>query len=109
MTTTPTPLPPLAEVLLDQRHYCDSFAARVAYRHSADLAARYDAELARLREDRAKLRNRAGQALCMIADLEDEEFRKECMARLSKDSKALIENAATLIMQLAETIQEATP
>ncbi len=110
MTTAPTPLPPLAEVLNKKADEATPLElAMSAYDTAADLAAPYDAERARLRDERAKYRNLAGQALCMIADLEDEEFRAECMARLGKDSKALIEDAATLIMQLAETIQEATP
>ena len=65
----PDPKPSIVEVLLDQRHYCDSFAEKVAYRHSADLAAPYAARLAALELVAAAVRR------CLD---EDGEMREDC-------------------------------
>jgi hypothetical protein len=59
------------------------------------------AEVRKLRAELAPFRELASEAATTLPDLEDEEFRAECMARLGEASKALIEDAATLIQRLA--------
>ncbi len=64
MTTTPTPLPPLAEVLNKKADEATPLElAMSAYDTAADLAAPYDAERARLRDENARLRARVAGLL----------------------------------------------